>query len=258
MAMIDAGRGPVVLCLHGSPSPASDFAPLVDALRATHRVLVPDLPGYRGAPAPDHGDLLQAGQRELEEELAARGVRELCVVGFSLGAYRAFHLALRTGLQVRGLVALGGFAGLAPAEREGLAQLAGLVRQSVGDLDALRAVLPERMLSAAFRAAHPEVARQVMGWLDLLSPESLARELEGAASAEDLRPALGGLRIPVLARVGELDVAMPPAKSQEIGAGAPGARVQVVPGAGHALLDEDRAATVVAVVEWVRRAGAAG
>ncbi|MBA3398170.1 MAG: alpha/beta fold hydrolase [Deltaproteobacteria bacterium] len=43
---VGMGMGPVVLLLHGTPSPAEDWLPLVEVLARRYRVLVPDLPGY--------------------------------------------------------------------------------------------------------------------------------------------------------------------------------------------------------------------
>jgi pimeloyl-ACP methyl ester carboxylesterase len=64
----------------------------------------------------------------------------------------------------------------------------------------------------------------------------VAEELSRAA---DLLPRLGALRMPILARVGELDAACPPAKTHAIARVATQTAVQIVPGAGHTLLLED-------------------
>ena len=42
MFVRDVGHGDAILLLHGTPSPAADWAPLVDVLSAKYRVLVPE------------------------------------------------------------------------------------------------------------------------------------------------------------------------------------------------------------------------
>ena len=59
--------------------------------------------------------------------------------------------------------------------------------------------------------------------------------------------------MPVLARVGALDVAAGPAASEAIVAAARGGTLEVVPGAGHALMYEDLEGTTASVVRALAR-----
>jgi pimeloyl-ACP methyl ester carboxylesterase len=111
--------------------------------------------------------------------------------------------------------------------------------------------LPERALSAAHAAAHPEHVAAVLAWLDWPTPEALAAELEAAANAEPVYDRLGELRIPLLARVGTLDVSAPPEISRRIVENVKGARLELVEGKGHALLFEDTEATVESIASFL-------
>jgi pimeloyl-ACP methyl ester carboxylesterase len=51
--------------------------------------------------------------------------------------------------------------------------------------------------------------------------------------AHDVRDRLDEITVPTLVVVGELDAETPPAYSQALAAGIPGARLEVVVGAGH-------------------------
>src|SRR6185312_11558362 len=95
MFVREVGSGPVVLALHGTPSPAEDFMPLAERLASKYRVLVPDLPGYGKSPAPaDAG--YEAVDGLVADMLAARGARRLrAIIGFSSGGYRALEMVLR-------------------------------------------------------------------------------------------------------------------------------------------------------------------
>jgi pimeloyl-ACP methyl ester carboxylesterase len=75
------------------------------------------------------------------------------------------------------------------------------------------------------------------------------------ADCEDLRPALRSLRLPVLARTGALDVAIPPRYSEELAAAA-GGTVERVPGVAHALLHEDLPGTTRSIEAFLARLAA--
>jgi len=133
---------------------------------------------------------------------------------------------------------------LAPAERDGFKQFAAALRQGVD----LHGIAADRFLSPAFKATHPEAVRAVTSWLDASPPASLAAELEAFAAAPDLEAAVAALTIPVVARTGELDVACPPPKARAIVGAARKGALEIVPGAGHALMFEDLAGTTASVV----------
>jgi pimeloyl-ACP methyl ester carboxylesterase len=239
----EVGSGPAVLLLGGSPTPAEHLMPLAERLSHRRRVLLPDLPGYGRSPMPEGPYTLARAQTMLEDALAARGIDATAVVGLSLGAYRSFALARSARVRVTHVVSLGGFAGLDADVADGMRQLAAAVRSraELGDL------FVARMLSPAFAARHPAVAATVKTWLALLPPTGLAAELDATADAADLRPELATLRAPILARVGRLDVATPPAFTEAIARAAPRTTVQLVDDCGHLLLLEDAAATIDAV-----------
>ncbi len=98
-------------------------------------------------------------------------------------------------------------------------------------------------------------------WFGATSGSNLAHEIIALANPcnESLLPRLHELRdagIPVYLRVGSLDLATPPGKSQGIYdafGSSPGATLVVVPGVGHALLDEDPQGTIGGVVGFIDR-----
>jgi len=239
------GSGPAVLMLHGAPSAADDFRPVVERLARRHRFLWPDLPGY-GLSEPLEGRTTVARvQAMVEDAVLALGIKELAIVGFSLGGYHALSVALAGRLKVTDLVLLGAYAGLEPADAEGMRQSAQLVR-SVGDFKdpGLRKLIAQRMLSPRGLESNPE---GVAHWLDVTTPAALADELEAAAQARDLLPHVGLLKARVTLRVGELDQAVPPRYSEALAKRIKGARLQVVPEVGHGLLVEDTHRTVEAI-----------
>lgn len=248
MRIEERGAGPAVVLLHGTPSPVSYFSPIIEPLSASRRVLCPVIPGYDGTAPHPGGYRLAEMTRLLEDELAARGVTEAAVLGYSYGGYRALSLALSKRLRVTRLYLMAPFAGFDDAERAERLQLAAAIRGPGLDL---RSIFIQVALAPAFVAANPDAAAEVGAWVDLVSREVIAAEVEASGLDEDLRPRLGELEVPVLCRVGELDAGALPRRSQAIVERVRDATLELVPGCGHAPLLEDRAATVASVMKFL-------
>lgn len=241
------GRGPDVVLLHGSATPPGHLRPVAEAISASRRVWVAHLPGYgRSTPLPQ-GHAATDIADELERALLAHGVKQAAWVGASAGGYLALALALRNRVATSVVVTLGGYATLAPEHRAGLRELAAALR--AGGID-LPSVLVQQLLSPARAEADPQAVSEVRQWASAKPPALLADELEALAACDDLTPGLAGLDATVVARVGTLDVACPPAYSEAIAQAARHGTLERVAGAGHALVLEDFDATV----ESVRRA----
>lgn len=77
------------------------------------------------------------------------------------------------------------------------------------------------------------------GWLDAAEASPHAQTIDAfCRSAEallyhDTADRIGAIRAPTLVTVGELDLVLPPRYSRELAERIPGARLVVVPGAGH-------------------------
>jgi pimeloyl-ACP methyl ester carboxylesterase len=237
------GTGPGVVFLHGCPSTPDCLSPIARALASAHTTIEVALPGYGASPPAQAPYDFDAVSDLIERTLVAAGHRKLSLVGYSGGAYRAFLLACRGVLDVERVVSLAGLLTLTKEEREGFQGFAAALRAGQD----LHSVMAPRFVAPAYLAAHPEAARVVEGWLDAIAPGALADELEGFARCADLTERVGALRIPVAARVGALDLAVPVAKSEAIRAAVPHAVLDVVPGVAHALIVEDLAGTTAFV-----------
>ncbi len=235
------GEGPAVLFLHGTPTAWDALRPVAEAC-AGYTTLLAALPGYGGAPAWAGPVSAVEIAEAIESAVLASGYRRVNVVGFSGGANHALRIATRGVLEVDAVVALGGVGDLSAEERTGMRQFAASLRQ---------APLPPglataRFLSPGFAAGHPDAVQRVEAWSNATSPENLAMELEAFADASPVLPALAGFAGRVLARTGTLDVAAPPAHAAAIARACPHGWLQLVEGAAHALLEEDRTGTVAA------------
>src|SRR3954454_15685595 len=100
--------GSPVLLLHGSGpgTTAAAWDPLVAALAPRHRVIAPDLLGFRATPRPV-GSLRAAWTRQALELVDALGVTSFAVVGNSAGAAIALSIAVARPRAVSRVVAVG-------------------------------------------------------------------------------------------------------------------------------------------------------
>ncbi len=93
--------------LHGWPVYGDTFAPLVDALSATYRCIVPDLPGAGRTPWSTAHDLSPVGQSRLMQSfLATLGVTDYSLLGSDSGGMIARYLAAQDEPRVKKLVLL--------------------------------------------------------------------------------------------------------------------------------------------------------
>ena len=81
----------------------------------------------------------------------------------------------------------------------------------------------------AARRSSPSLRERILA----TSPQAIADALHGLAARADSRPTLAEVRVPTLVLVGAEDVLTPPAESEAMAAAIPGARLEVVPRAGH-------------------------
>src|SRR2546423_1081633 len=93
LSYVQAGRGPVLLLIHGIAGSLENWQEVIEPLARRHTVVAPNLPGHGGS-APGAGDYslgaLAAGLRDL---LVALGHERATLVGHSLGGGIAMQFA---------------------------------------------------------------------------------------------------------------------------------------------------------------------
>lgn len=154
------------------------------------------------------------------------GLRDVVFVGLSIGGLIGQSLAARHGDLLRGLVISNSAAKIGDAEMW-QARIAAIRAEGLASIGA---VTMERWFSPAFRtsgAADP--------WQRMLERQPLdgyAACCEAIAAA-DLRQAITGLRLPVQLIAGSRDGSTPPEIVRATADLIPGARYDVIEGAGH-------------------------
>ena len=221
---------PALVLLHGFTHTGRSWDDVAHALRERYRPLAPDLRGH-GSAAGVTPVTLEAVVSDLDRVAPGRFV----LGGYSMGGRIALQYALARPARVRRLVLIGATAGISdPAQRTARVkadeQLAGEIERMP-----LEAFATRWARTPVLADQPPEIAARVHADRLRNNPQGLARALRGlgAGALPPVWHRLGELHIPVLLLVGERDQ-----KFLEIARGMAdeisSARLEVVPGAGHA------------------------
>jgi len=89
------------------------------------------------------------------------------------------------------------------------------------------------LLSPTARASRPEVVTRLLQIIGTPEPAALAAILRAIADRPDSRPLLPAITVPTLVLVGEEDTLTTPDSARVIAGGVRGARLVVIPQAGH-------------------------
>lgn len=236
-----AGTGQPLLLLHGFTGSTETWAPVLQRLGAESQIVAIDLIGHGRSDAP--ADWTRYGFERCVADLLVLldtlGIARTDLIGYSLGARVALHLATAAPERVRGLILESASPGLAdPAERRARLESDGALADEI-ERAGLQAFVDgwERQPLFASQRSLPAAERLMLRSQRLRSdPRGLANSLRGmgAGRQEPLWERLPGLATPTLILVGELD-----RKYCELGrqlaADLPDARLGVVPGAGHTI-----------------------
>jgi len=248
-----AGSGPVVLLLHGAGSANFSWRDVFPALATSCTVIAPDLPGHGFTDAGRDALSIGGMARAVRALLDALAVEPVVVAGHSAGGALAVRMALDGALRARAIVGFG--AALVPPQgthakllapwlasfaatpamawiASRVATIPGVVETALGGTGSPVSAEQRALYAAFFRSAkHCAGAFAMMAGWDL---EALVRDVPRLTTplrlvhgARDHFVPLGALRATV--------------------ATVPGARLDVIEGAGH-LLHEERPALAVAAI----------
>lgn len=240
-----AGRGPVLLLLHGTGAATHSWRDLLPLLTAHFTVVAPDLPGHGFSGAlPRERTHLPGMASAVSALMAALQLAPRFAVGHSAGAAIAAQLALQHGPLQRlawinpALLPFEALPGLlfAPLARWMAAQplLPRLAAWRARDTGALRRLIAGTGSRIDERGV--EFYRRLVG-----CPGHVAGALAMMAGW-DLAPlfsALPQLQQPVLLLVGEADGTVPPAQATRVAARLRHAEMRRLPGLGHLAHEED-------------------
>ena len=226
-----AGEGPSLVLLPGFLSDSRAWRPQLADLSDEFTVIAWDPPGAGGSSDPpdifglaEYADCLSAFVDALD-------LGQPHVLGLSWGGILAQEFYRRHPEQVRSLVLADTYAGwtgsfgqTAAAER-----LEMCLRQSNMQPSEF---VPEWIPMLLTEAAPPELADEVASIMSEFHPAGF-RVMTRAIASADERDLLPRIRVPTLLLWGEADRRSPVSVAEQLRDAIPGARLVVIPGAGH-------------------------
>ena len=233
---LDEGAGDqAVVFVHGFPFRASMWEPQIPvAVRAGRRVLAPDLPGFGGSDVPaDRSAYSIDGYADLVAALVGElGLGRVVLVGLSMGGYIALAVARRHAQVLAGLVLADTRADPdTPEGRQNRSDQQGLVEER-GDVTPLVDGLLSKVLAEA-GSRHAEVAATLGDMMRSTAPAGWIGALEAMKQRGDQTDLLPSISVPTLVVVGESDALVPFDVAEAMTKSIPGARLEIVPDAGH-------------------------
>ena len=246
LAYDDEGTGPAVVLLHGFPLGRWIWDGPRAALRDRYRVIAPDLRGHGDSEVTPGPYTMDALADDVARLLDALRVDRAVLGGLSMGGYVAFAFWRRFAARVRALV-------LCDTRAKGDDRGEKVVRQSTaqvaldkGTAAVVDGMLP-KLLAPHTLSGRAALTATIRGRLARTDPRAIAATLLGMKERADSTPTLATVTVPTLVVVGNDDQLTPPALARELAAGIPGARLVVVPDAGHLAPVEQPAALSAAL-----------
>ncbi|GAC1332576.1 MAG: alpha/beta hydrolase [Candidatus Dormibacteria bacterium] len=229
-----AGHGEPVLMVHGLLFSAESWRGQLDALAADYDCIAVDLRGQHRSEAPGDpaGYDLWNQAEDIHGLIQEMEIAPVHYAGLSMGGMIGMRLALKHPRDLRDLALLDTSAGVdEPDKLERYAAMRHVMRQ--GHLEAVLPALPPVFFADAFVAEHGD---RVEAWFDSLrrgDQEGFALASQAVDERDDISGRLGEIGVPTLVVHGTEDVPIPVERGQELAAAIPGARLELVAGAGH-------------------------
>jgi (E)-2-((N-methylformamido)methylene)succinate hydrolase len=230
---------PTLVFLHGVGLDHSVWEPVAALLGDDVRVVTPDLPGHGARPPVGPGVTLA----DLAEGVAADIPDGAHLVGFSLGAMVAQHLAIHRPELVATLTSVSSVCLRTPAERAAV-----LERLRTADTDVRASA--EASLRRWYDGTDVDAESIARTERTLLAndPGSFVNSYRVFATADaELGPNLGRIAVPALAVTGECDPGSTPEMTRRLAAAIPNCEAVVVPDARH-MLPVERPAELVRIL----------
>ncbi len=224
-ARVAGDGGPAVLFVHGVGSTAAIWDAQLRAFAGTFRCAAVELRGNGASPDPDpsavHRDGYAADVLAVADAIDAPRFH---LVGCSLGGVVAFELWRRAPERIRSLTLVGSYA----RYPDGRTYADGIIRavREAGSMEAFARARAPRL------GLPPERLEETIAQMACKSVACYIAATEATWTA-DHRALLPAITVPVLVIVGEHDTVAPLPLAEEIARAVPGARLEVLPGAGH-------------------------
>ncbi|OGN88625.1 MAG: hypothetical protein A2Y88_04845 [Chloroflexi bacterium RBG_13_48_10] len=233
MAYEESGRGVPIIFVHGFPLNHRLWEPQLSGLKETMKVIAPDLPGHGKSEARSGAYLMNLVADDINGFIDALGITVPVVVcGLSLGGYMLGQFYQKYGKRLSGLIFTATRASPdSEAAKLNRDRLVVLARQS-GPQAVVEDVLPKFMSPKTYQS-RPELVDEVRGIMRTTSLDGVVGDLLGMRARPDTHDLLRKVNVPALVIHGMDDQLIPLSEGERIRDTITGARMCVIPDAGH-------------------------
>jgi pimeloyl-ACP methyl ester carboxylesterase len=247
LEVMHRGTGPLLLLLHGAGGidPHAEFP---DLLARHFEVVAPSHPGFGKSPLPDLFDSVDDLAYVYLDLLGQLDMRDVTLVGLSLGGWIAAEVAVRCAHRLSRLILVGPV-GIKAGDRE---------TRDIPDIFALPPEEVTRLVYRDPRKAAVEYATMSDDQLRIIARNRQSLALytwEPYMHDPKLRYRLGRLKLPVLLVRGASDGLVSAQYLEAYRAAIHGARIETIAEAGHAPQIEQPLALVERMLAFMRERG---
>ncbi|MDB5787943.1 alpha/beta fold hydrolase [Caballeronia mineralivorans] len=250
-----AGEGDALVLIHGVGMNRGVWAPQVDALQDSFRVVSYDMLGHGASRLPTALPGLDEYAAQLAALLDHLRIDVAHVVGHSMGSLIALEFALQYPERVASVVALNAVYDRTPTQRAAVMQRAASLEGGGLEQPSIDATVA-RWFDDPVPGHLAQVAELVRSLLETVNPEGYARTYRLFASSDQAHVGrLPQLTVPALFMTGECDSNSSPAMSHSMAAAAPRGRAEIIANERHMMNVTAPAIVNQRLVQFIREAG---
>jgi 3-oxoadipate enol-lactonase len=223
-----------VVLLHAFPIGANLWEPQIKGLPAGWRLLTPDLRGFGGSTELDAASALSIGDyaEDVVDLLDELGITRAVIGGCSMGGYAALALYQSAPHLFEGLVLANTRAGAdSPESRANRRNMLALLDRE-GASGVARDMMP-KLLGKSTHESNSDAESFVRRLIKQQSPLAVRNAIQRMMHRTDSTLLLAQVSVPTLVITGAEDEMIPVEESRKMAAAIPGAKLVIIPGAGH-------------------------
>ena len=226
------GNGPPVVLLHPFPVDHEFWNPIVPALNARYRLILPDLRGHGDSDIGQGPALMEKHGRDLSRLLDEVGESKATFVGVSIGGYILFEFWRRFRNRVNALVICDSRPqpDTAEARANRLKAAAEVLEQGTGPF--LEGMIP-KLMGRTTLGNRPDLVDGARRMMTKMSPEDINLVQRGMAERPDSVADLKTINVPTLILIGGEDILSTPADGELMRQHVSGSQLKIIPKAGH-------------------------